>query len=70
MLEKFKKIEERHAQLEQMLGDQQVLADKVQYQKIAREFADLNPAIEILRVLRENIRQTEELEHLLKEKHP
>jgi len=67
-LDKFRHLEERHAKLERMLGDPEVLADQTQYQKIAKEFSDINPAVEVLRQLKDNLRQIDELRHLLKGK--
>jgi len=69
MLEKFQKIEARFRELEQLLADPQVIADQGQYQKLAKEFSGLGPTMETLRLYRINLKQSDDLNLLLKEKH-
>ncbi|MCK5581028.1 MAG: peptide chain release factor 1 [Candidatus Omnitrophica bacterium] len=66
---KLKKIEGRYAEIEMLLGDQEVIADQPRYQKLAKEFSDITPAVETLRVYHENEQQLKDLEHLLAEDH-
>ncbi|HCI45369.1 MAG TPA: peptide chain release factor 1 [Candidatus Omnitrophica bacterium] len=68
-LEKFAKIEERYGELEKLLADAQVINDKSQYQKLAKEYSDAAPVINALKSYKECVRQTEELKKLLQEKH-
>lgn len=67
--EKLRKKEDRYGELENFLGDPAIIADQSRYQKLAKEFSDITPVVETLRVHRETIRQIAELEHLLKERH-
>ena len=68
MLDKIKKSERRYQELEQLLGDPEIIADQGRYQKLAKEFSDLGPVVEALRAYEENLRQLEELGGLLKER--
>ena len=68
-LEKFAKIEERYAELEKFLADAQIINDKSQYQKLAKEYADATPIINTLKQCKDCVRQLEELKKLLQEKH-
>jgi len=69
MLDKFKKFEDRFKELESLLADNSLVADQDKYQKLAKEFADLTAVMEAVRNYRANIKQTEDLQHLLQEKH-
>lgn len=68
-LEKLKKIQQRYCELEKQLGDPDIIADQPIYQKLAKEFSDITPAVEAFRSYQEIIRQVGELKNLLKEKH-
>ncbi len=68
-LEKLQEIEKRHQELEQQLSDPEIIANQGQYQKIAKEFADIAPAVEAFRAYNNANNQIEELTTLLKEKH-
>ncbi|VAX35324.1 Peptide chain release factor 1 [hydrothermal vent metagenome] len=67
--EKFNKIEERYAELEKLLADQEILADQSQYQKLAKEYSDSTPIITVFQGYKEAVKQKAELQALLKEKH-
>jgi peptide chain release factor 1 len=69
MVEKAKKAESRYRELEKFLADPALMEDKAQYQKMAKEFADIAPIVEAWRACEETARQTEELKVLLREKH-
>lgn len=68
-LEKYQKITKRYEELEQQLADPEMIADQDRYQKLAKEFSDLTPAAEAFRAYTESLRQSQELEQLLTEKH-
>jgi len=68
LLSKHQKALDRHQELEQQLGDPEVLSDQSRYQKLAKEFSDLTPLVELLRRYAENAHQIEELKVVLEEK--
>ncbi len=68
-LEKFAKITERYGELEKLLADAQVISDKSQYQKLAKEYADITPVVRTLEEYKDCRRQLDELNKLLLEKH-
>lgn len=69
MLDKCAKAQQRFAELEQKLADSQLIADKQQYQKLAKEYSDLTP---IVQVYHEYVRVQSQLQdnlQFLKEDH-
>lgn len=66
---KLKKQEQRFLELEEKLADQEVAADQAQYQKFAKEFADLGPTIELFRQYTKAVQHMDELKEILKAKH-
>lgn len=68
-LEKFNQTEERFQELEQQLADPAVISDQSQYQKLAKEFSDLTPVVSTLREYKDAVKQSEDLQKLLSEKH-
>ncbi|MBI5150604.1 MAG: peptide chain release factor 1 [Candidatus Omnitrophica bacterium] len=68
-LEKLAPTETRYAELEKLLADPQTIADKNQYQKLAKEFSDIAPVVAAVKEYRDCVSQFEELAKLLQEKH-
>ena len=68
-LEKFEKAKERSRELERLLADPQIIADQAQYQKLAREYAEITPIVTAFAEYKKTAEQMEELEKLLQEKH-
>ncbi len=68
-LQKLKKTETRYLELEKLLADPKIIEDKTQYQKLAKEFSDITPAVGVLRSYRKTSHQIEELEKLLHSPH-
>ncbi len=68
LLDKHQKALDRYKELEQLLGDPEVISDQSRYQKLAKEFSDLTPLVELLRRYEENAVQIEELKAVLEEK--
>lgn len=68
-LDKLAKTEQRYWEIETLLADTGIINNKQEYQKLAKEFADLTPIITSLREYKEVLKQEEELKFLLKEKH-
>ena len=69
MLEKLASTEKRFHELEVLLADPNAIADKLQYQKLAKEYSDLTPVLLILRECRETVKQIDELKKMLLSKH-
>ncbi len=69
MLDKLKKIEERYLQLEELLASPEAFANKEQYNKYAKELADLRELVALFRQHKRTVKEDEELEVVLKEKH-
>lgn len=69
MFEKLAKTVQRFEELEKFLADPQIISDKNQYQKLAKEYSDLMPVVTALRSYRETQTKLNELAMLLKEKH-
>jgi len=66
MFLKLDQMKQRHQELEQLLGDATVINDQRSYQKFAKEFSNITPAIELYQAYQENQRQLHELEDILK----
>jgi len=69
MLEKFKKVEARYKELENLLADPEIISDQNRYQKLAKELSDMTPMVAALNAYRKSHEQSEELKRLLEEKH-
>jgi peptide chain release factor 1 len=70
MFEKLKGVEERFLELEKMLSDPDIVADREAYQKYIREHADISKVVEGFRAYRGLCRQIEESEELLQDSDP
>ncbi len=68
-LARLKKSEERFAELEKLLADQDIAADQSQYGKLAKEFSDLTFLVERYRSHQKTTFQVRELQDLIKAKH-
>ena len=68
MIEKFEKIEKRYEELEILLSNPKVIADKNQYQSLVRELSEITALVNKYRDFKKTISQKEELSHLLKDK--
>ncbi len=68
-LEKLKKAEGRFEELEAILANPTVVADRQRYQRLAKEHADLQPLVSLYRKYKSADEQIEEITKLLKEKH-
>ena len=66
MFKKLDQMQARYQELEQLLGDSDVINDQKKYQKLAKEFADLTPAVEAYRDYLENERQIKDARELIK----
>lgn len=69
MIDQLKKIEARYEELEQLLGSQEVASNKELYSKYAKELSDLKDPVLLLRSYNKAVKEIEELEFELTQKH-
>ena len=69
MIEQLTKLEKRYEELEQLLGTQEVVADKETCNRYAKELSDLSGPVMLFRQYKNISKQAEDLEHVFKEKH-
>lgn len=65
--EKFEKSSQRLEELEKLLADPKVISDQAQYQKTAKEYAELVPVVTAYRKLMEVTQKIEKVQRELKE---
>ena len=68
-LKQLEKIENRYQELEHFLAHPEVISNKEQYNKHAKEFSDLKETVSLFREYKKAMREIEDLEVMLKEKH-
>src|SRR4030042_1401039 len=64
---RLEKAEARHAELERLMGDPQVATNRGEYQRHAKEYAELNRVVERFRRYKDLLKATEESRALLQE---
>jgi peptide chain release factor 1 len=69
MLEQLEKIEARYQELENLLGSSEVISDKEQYNRYAKELSDLKDPVSLFREYKRVNKEIKEVEAVLKEKH-
>jgi len=69
MLGRLEDIERRYVELEDKLADAAVIADRNQYNRYAKELADLKETVLLFRELKRVDKEITELEGLLKQRH-
>ena len=67
MFQRIKDIENRYGELERLLSDPAVIANRAEYQKLAKEHADLTPLVETFRDYEKTGRQLDEAQQMLRE---
>ncbi len=67
MFQRIKDIEKRYEELERLLSDPAVIANRAEYQKLAKEHADLTPLVETFRDYEKAGRQLGEAQQMLRE---
>jgi peptide chain release factor 1 len=67
MFQRIKDIENRYGELERLLSDPAVIANRAEYQKLSKEHADLTPLIETFRDYEKTGRQLDEAQQMLRE---
>jgi peptide chain release factor 1 len=69
MTDQLEKLEKRYHELELLLSSMEVISDKHQYNKYARELSGLKDTVAIFKEHKKLAQEIKELEHLLQEKH-
>lgn len=69
MLEQLEKLEKRYEELEHLLASAEVISNKDLYNRHVKELADLKDAVYLFREYKKAVKDAEELEAVLKEKH-
>ena len=64
---RLEKVEARHKELERLMGEPQVVAARGEYQRYAKEYAELGRVVERFRRYKELLKATEESKALLQE---
>jgi peptide chain release factor 1 len=67
MFQRIKDIEKRYEELERLLSDATVIANRAEYQKLAKEHADLTALIETFREYEKTGRQLDEAQQMLRD---
>ena len=67
MFQRIKEIEKRYEELERLLSDPAVIANRSEYQKLAKEHSDLAPLVEAFREYEKTGRQLDEAQQVLRE---
>jgi len=66
MFQRIKDIEKRYEELERLLSDPAVIANRAEYQKLAKEHADLTALIETFREYEKTGGQLDEAQQMLR----
>ena len=69
MFEQLKKLQARYQELEQLLGSQDAMSDRDEYNRYAKELSDLSKPVALLREYKRVAREIEGLEVVFREKH-
>ena len=69
MLKQLEKLEKRYQELEELLGTSQIISNKEQCNKYAKELSDIKEAVFLFREHKRAVQEEKDLEVLLKEKH-
>jgi len=67
MFQRIKEVEKRYEELEKLLSDPAVIANRSEYQKCAKEHADLTALIEAFRLYEMTGRQLDEAQQMLRD---
>jgi len=69
MFAQLEKLEKRYQQIEELLGTQEVVSNKEQCNKLAKELSDLRERVWLFREHKRAVQEIRDLEHMLVEKH-
>jgi peptide chain release factor 1 len=69
MFEELQKLEIRYQELEELLASYEIISDKAEYNKYAKELSDLKEPVSLFREYRKISKEIDDLDAVLKEKH-
>lgn len=69
MYEQLEKIEKRYQELENLLASYEIIADKEEYNKYAKELSDLKDSVDLFREYKKISKEKEDLQVVFGEKH-
>jgi peptide chain release factor 1 len=69
MFEQLQKLDNRYTELEGILASYEVISDKEQYNRYAKEMADLRVPVSLYREHKQVLKELEDLKEVLSEKH-
>lgn len=69
MIQQLQKLEDRYVELENLLADHEIIADKARYNKYAKELSALSDIVGFYRGYKKAVQEIEGLEAVLDEKH-
>jgi len=69
MHEQLEKLDGRYQELEGFLGSQEQIADRQQYNKLAKELSDARPTVTLFREYKNLLKEASDLEVVLAQKH-
>jgi peptide chain release factor 1 len=69
MNDQLEKLEKRYQELEQLLSSAEIISNKELYNRYAKELSGLKEPVTLYREQKRVVRDTEELKHMLEEKH-
>jgi peptide chain release factor 1 len=69
MIEQLQKLESRYEELERLLAQPEIMADKENYKRLAKELSDIKEPVSLYREYRRITKEIQELESVLGEKH-
>ena len=70
MFDKLKGVEKRFLELERLLSDPEIVADRDAYQRYSREHADLDKIVAVFRTYRQTLKDLDDSKELLKDGDP
>ena len=70
MFDKLKGVEKRFLELERLLSDPEIVADRDAYQRYSREHADLDKIVTVFRTYRQTLKDLDDSKELLKDGDP
>ena len=69
MNDQLEKLEARYQELEELLASHEQIADREQYNKLAKELSDLKPTVVLYREHKNLLKEAKDLEDVLAQKH-
>ncbi len=67
MLEKLQQLEDEYNEIQQQMGDAEVIADQAKYQGLVRKYKQLKPTVELFQELKQVNSEIAEAEEILKD---